>query len=67
MLHKAGLTAHPQHNEREKHSVFYLKSNVLSSNNSTIFKVTDLFILYFFIRNVYENKRVFKIKGYKIM
>jgi len=34
---------------------------------STIFKLTDLFILYFFIQNVYANKKIFKIKGYKIM
>ena len=32
-----------------------------------MFKVTDLFILYFFIQNVYANKKIFKIKGYKIM
>ena len=35
--------------------------------NSTIFKLTDLFILYFFIQNVHANKKVFKKKGYKIM
>ena len=34
---------------------------------STIFKVTDLFILYFFIQNVYTNKKLFKNKGYKVM
>ena len=28
--------------------------------NSTSFKLTDLFILYFFIQNVYANKKVFK-------
>jgi len=34
---------------------------------STIFKLTDLFILYFFIKNVYANKKIFERKGYKIM
>jgi len=35
--------------------------------NSTVFKLTDFFILYFFIQNVYANKKVEKKKGYKIM
>ena len=34
---------------------------------STIFKLTDLFILYFFIQNIYTNKKLFKKKGYKVM
>ena len=34
---------------------------------STIFKLTDLFILYFFIQNVYANKKWIKKKGYKVM
>ena len=36
-------------------------------NNSTVFRLTDLFSLYFFIQNVNANKKVFKIKGYTIM
>ena len=32
-----------------------------------ILKLTDLFILYFFIQNVYANKKLFKKKGYKVM
>ena len=35
--------------------------------NSTVFRLTDLFSLYFFIQNVNANKKVFKIKGYTIM
>jgi len=35
--------------------------------NSTVLRLTDLFILYFFILNVYADKKVFKIKGYKII
>ena len=35
--------------------------------NSTVFRLTDLFILYFFVQSVYANKKVFEIKGYKIM
>jgi len=35
--------------------------------NSTLFKLTDLFILYFFIQNVYANKKLFQKKGYKVM
>ena len=37
------------------------------SSITQVFRLTDLFILYFFIQNVYANKKVFKIKGYKIM
>jgi len=33
---------------------------------STIFKLTDLFILYFFIQNVYGNKKLFKKKANKL-
>ena len=51
--------------QREAFGFFYLKSNVFSSITQQSF--TDLFILYFFIQNVYANKKVFKIKGYKIM
>ena len=29
-------------------------------NHSTIFKLTDLFIFYFFIQNVYADKKYFK-------
>ena len=29
----------------------------------TIFKLTDFFILYFFIQNIYAYKKVFKKKG----
>ena len=32
-------------------------------NDSLIFKLTDLFILYFFIQNVYANKNVIREKG----
>ena len=35
--------------------------------NSLIFKLTDLLILYFFIQNVYANKKVFCNKGQNIM
>ena len=35
--------------------------------NSTVFRLTDLFLLYFFIPNVYANKIIFKIKVYEIM
>jgi len=31
------------------------------------FRLTDLFVLYFFIQNNYANKKIFIIKGYKIM
>ena len=31
--------------------------------NSIIFKLKDMFILYFFIRNVYTDKKVGKKKG----
>ena len=31
------------------------------------FRLTDLFILYFFIQNVHANKKLFKKKGYTIM
>ena len=34
--------------------------------NSTVFKLTDLFILYFYIQNVYANKKVLKIKSYYV-
>ena len=34
---------------------------------STIFKLTELFILNLFIPNVYANKKLFKKKGYKIV
>ena len=39
----------------------------VSVYNSTILKLTDLFILYFFIQNVYADKKVFKQKGKNIM
>ena len=35
--------------------------------NSTVFKFTDLFISYSFIQNIYANKKLFQIKGYKNM
>ena len=35
--------------------------------NSTLFKLTDFFILCFFIQNAYANKKLFQKKGYKIM
>ena len=35
--------------------------------NSTIYKLADLFILYYFVQNVYADKKVFKKKGWKIM
>ena len=35
--------------------------------NSIIFKLTDLFILYFFIQNVYANKKVFVKKRSKFL
>ena len=35
--------------------------------NSIIFKLTDLFILYFFIQNLHADKKLFKNKGYKTM
>ena len=35
--------------------------------NSTVFKLTDMFILYFFIQDVHANKKLLKKKGYKIM
>ena len=61
------LNAHPElTREREAFGFFYLKSNMFSSITQ-VFRLTDLFILYFFIQNVYANKKVFKIKGYKIM
>ena len=48
----------PRINQREKHLVFvYI---------STIFKLTDLFILYFFIQNVYTNKNYLGKKGIKL-
>ena len=31
--------------------------------NSTLFKLRDLFILYFFIENVYADKKVFEKKA----
>ena len=34
--------------------------------NSTIFKLTDLFILYFFIQNVYADEKVFLKKTTKL-
>ena len=34
--------------------------------NSTIFKLTDLFILYFFIQNVYANKKYIEKKVKKL-
>jgi len=47
---------------REKYSVSSVFVYI-----STIFKLTDLFILYFFIQNIYTNKKLFKKKGYKVM
>ena len=35
--------------------------------NSTIFKLTDLFLLYFFIQNVYADKKEFEKKRPTIM
>ena len=31
--------------------------------NSTLFNLTDLYILYFFIQNIYADKKVLKKKG----
>ena len=35
--------------------------------NPTLFKLTDLFIFYFFVQNVYANKKLYQKKGYKII
>ena len=43
-------------------SIWFLLFKILVYN-STIFKLTDLFILYYFIQNVYADKKVFKKKG----
>ena len=60
MLHKAGLTAHPQLT-RERSIRFHLfEIKRVFVYNSTVFSLTDLFILYFFIQNVYANNKYFK-------
>ena len=46
-------------------SIWFLEfviKNVLVYN-STIFKLTDLFILYFFIQNAYADKKLFRQKA----
>ena len=40
------------------HSVFLFEIKRVFVYNSIIFKLTDLFILYFFIQTVYANKKV---------
>ena len=57
----------PRTNQIEKHSVFLFEIKRVLVYNSTILKITDLYILYFFIQIVYANKKLFQKKGYKIM
>jgi len=58
-----GLTVHPGLTRvRSIRSHLFEIKRVLVYN-STIFKLTDLFILYFSIQNVYADKKIFKKKG----
>ena len=49
----------PMDYQSEKHSVslFDIKSGLVF--NLTILKLTDLFILYFYIQNIYADKKYF--------
>ena len=50
-------------NQREKHSVSFIGNKTyFGLYNSTLFKLTDLFILFFFIQNVYADKKIFQKK-----
>ena len=62
------VTSLPRTNQSEKHSVSFIWNQTSIKYkrlvyNSTIFKLTGLFILYFFIQNVYADKNLFKKKG----
>ena len=58
----------PWTNERER-SIRFLKFEIkrVFVYNSTVFRLTDLLILYFFIQNINANKKIFWIKSYEIM
>jgi len=48
---------HPELTRERSHWFLFFEIKRVFVYNSTVFKLTDLFVLYFFIQNVYANKK----------
>ena len=67
MLHGSNIAFHPELTRERSIRFLLFEIKHVFVYNLTVFRLTDLFILYFFNQNVYVNNKVFQIKGYKIM
>ena len=66
-IRKSEFVGHPELTRERRIRVLLFEIKRVFVYNSTVFRLTDLFILYFFVQNVYANKKVSKIKCYTIM